>query len=370
VRRSAVVLLLLSVLFAFCGAASGGPAHPAKKHPRPHPHRKPPRGPRGPRGPQGPQGPAGSEGLPGPQGNPGPDVSFTTQNVVYAAGPDAALGPSGSATSVASSQASCPTGGVAMSGGWDTHSQIPAKTNAFQSIRVGTSSWKVVLVNTDSSGGGFFAFVICAIPGASAKTDVWSKTAAPETGDRRGPPGPRGRQGLPGPDGPQGQQGPAGPQGTPGSFKAGIQYVEGNSVYLLTGETGVSTATCPAGKVALGGGWEGAPDSDIVVVHNVTLNRRVGTDGWEVRMVSQYSAPPPYRQEGFRTVVTCGGLPAAADVRGKNTPGPRGPRGKPGPPGDPGPIGETGPKGPDGASGMLKAVNLYSSVGQIGRAHV
>jgi hypothetical protein len=359
--RSAVLLTSFAMLFGVCGGATAHVILDSKG--------KPPRGPRGPRGRPGPQGPQGSEGLPGPQGKPGADVSFTTTNVVYRSGPDAALGPTGTANAIGSSTASCPSGSVAISGGWDTHTQVPSKLTAFRSIRVEPAGWKVEIVNQDPSSGSFFAFVVCAIPGATAKAadavgseEGGTAKTVPTSGERRGPRGPRGRRGPPGLDGPDGPQGPVGPQGVAGSFKVGLDFALGDPVYLNTGETGVSTATCPPGKVALGGGWEGAPDADTVLIHSVTLNRRIGTDTWQVRMVSQFTAQPPNRPEGFRAIVTCGGL-AAASQFAKNAPGPRGPRGKPGPPGDEGSIGPTGPQGPDGVAGVLKPANLYTALG-------
>jgi len=82
----------------------------------------------------------------------------------------------------------------------------------------------------------------------------------------RGPRGPRGFRGFRGPQGVQGPQGPAGQQGAAGAAGAqGIQGpagISGYQVVLGPGSpnvapqaTGADTAVCPAGKKAIGGGF-------------------------------------------------------------------------------------------------------------------
>jgi Collagen triple helix repeat (20 copies) len=78
----------------------------------------------------------------------------------------------------------------------------------------------------------------------------------------QGEPGPAGPQGDPGPQGDQGDPGPQGPPGAPGPQgdpgPAGAQLVTGTPVTSAANAarntTVTATATCPAGKVALGGG--------------------------------------------------------------------------------------------------------------------
>jgi len=78
----------------------------------------------------------------------------------------------------------------------------------------------------------------------------------------QGDPGPQGPQGDPGPQGPQGDPGPQGPQGDPGpqgpAGPAGAQLVTGTPVTSAANAPRntlvTATATCPAGKVLLGGG--------------------------------------------------------------------------------------------------------------------
>lgn len=71
-----------------------------------------------------------------------------------------------------------------------------------------------------------------------------------------GPAGPQGPQGEIGPQGPQGEVGPQGPQGDPGP--SGSQLVPGAPVTSAANAARntlvTATATCPAGKVLLGGG--------------------------------------------------------------------------------------------------------------------
>ena len=82
-----------------------------------------------------------------------------------------------------------------------------------------------------------------------------------------GPKGDTGPQGLPGPAGPAGQAGPAGPTGSAGADgKDGVDGVNGVSGYELaqgsastrSGATLEKDVACPAGKVAISGGFRAA----------------------------------------------------------------------------------------------------------------
>lgn len=64
-----------------------------------------------------------------------------------------------------------------------------------------------------------------------------------------GPPGPAGRQGPEGPQGPVGPQGPAGPSGMSG-WQIVTSVSRANGLDTMTS----AYATCPAGKIVVGGG--------------------------------------------------------------------------------------------------------------------
>ena len=103
------------------------------------------------------------------------------------------------------------------------------------------------------------------------------------------PAGPQGPQGEQGPQGTQGPQGPQGPQGTPGAPGiSGFQVVDGPTVSVDPGRTSQSTATCPAGKKAISGGYETGSSA------NVTLNRTgpssAAATGWYVRITNNDAA--------------------------------------------------------------------------------
>jgi hypothetical protein len=74
------------------------------------------RGPQGAPGAPGPAGPAGPAGPPGPPGPQGPAGGVAA--TVDALGPEIAVGPLGSDTSVQASKAECPSGTVVVGGGY------------------------------------------------------------------------------------------------------------------------------------------------------------------------------------------------------------------------------------------------------------
>jgi hypothetical protein len=115
------------------------------------------RGPRGPRGFRGPRGPRGPQG---PQGG------FTTSNITYVSGPVSHLCQLGGGDcAVGASAASCPTGKVAIGGGWigDTPDPPISATAAADGPMSDGAGWAVILVNdTSSTTASFHAVAACA----------------------------------------------------------------------------------------------------------------------------------------------------------------------------------------------------------------
>jgi hypothetical protein len=72
------------------------------------------------------------------------------------------------------------------------------------------------------------------------------------------PAGPKGDPGARGPKGEQGIAGAKGDKGDPGANGvSGYQEVIGPDKTLTVGQAGLSTANCPVGKKAVGGGYDG-----------------------------------------------------------------------------------------------------------------
>jgi hypothetical protein len=115
------------------------------------------------------------------------------------------------------------------------------------------------------------------------------------------------RKTLKGRRGPPGLQGPA---GQPGALNATVVRGERVSMCADTGtfqpcQVAASIADCPAGNVALAGGWDGLdnPPLDATVAYNY------GAGGsWGVIMVNHLSLPA-----SFQTVATC--APGGASAR-------------------------------------------------------
>lgn len=91
---------------------------------------------------------------------------------------------------------------------------------------------------------------------------VWDKYGQPGPGGPQGPQGEQGlqgEQGSAGPEGPagpqgeQGEQGPAGPEGPAGGI-SGRQFVTSEGITVQPGQFALRNVSCPAGKVAIGGG--------------------------------------------------------------------------------------------------------------------
>jgi hypothetical protein len=85
--------------------------------------------------------------------------------------------------------------------------------------------------------------------------------------------GPKGPEGPPGPAGPDGPAGPAGPPGTPGL--SGYQVVT-TAVGPDASSPKVGTASCPAGKLPIGGGAQTDVPNDTILA----VSQPSGGSGW------------------------------------------------------------------------------------------
>jgi hypothetical protein len=175
------------------------------------------RGQRGPRGAAGEQGPAGPAGLAGPAGSVG------QQGATGAAGPQGPAGAQGPQGDVGE--------GLHVTGSVDDASDLPE----------------------DATTGD--AYIVT----ADGHLHVWDGEAWIDAGLVRGPAGPTGAAGPAGPQGaagPAGQTGPAGAAGADGADGglAGYQIVTGTPEPVQGGDVETVSVSCPAGKLATGGG--------------------------------------------------------------------------------------------------------------------
>jgi hypothetical protein len=119
----------------------------------------------------------------------------------------------------------------------------------------------------------------------------------------RGNVGPQGAPGSQGPAGPEGAAGPAGPAGIPG-------VVEVESAFVVIPANGVNGAyaSCPAGDVALGGGWDGGTDPP--VVDSVGYDDPIGNNtAWDVVMADNGGSTAT-----VAAVVECAPAPSGAAI--------------------------------------------------------
>lgn len=112
----------------------------------------------------------------------------------------------------------------------------------------------------------------------------------------QGAPGTPGAQGLPGEKGAPGEKGDTGSAGTNGV--SGYQLVETAVTALPAGDNVIATATCPAGKVALGGGVE--PNISTSIYVNRASISGATNNAYTARVTNASGAD---RQ--FRVQVTC-----------------------------------------------------------------
>jgi hypothetical protein len=110
-----------------------------------------------------------------------------------------------------------------------------------------------------------------------------------------------------GPRGLRGPQGAVGRQGPPGVFSAAnVVQVPGPSVALCmfgagTCAVGSSIATCPPGKVVIGGGWDGETNPPLSAT--VGYNEPTSPTTWSVVMVNDDNTTTA----SFHAVATCAG---------------------------------------------------------------
>lgn len=197
-----------------------------------------PRGAQGPAGPAGSQGPAGAAGL---QGAPGP------QGATGAQGPQGPKGDTGA--------------GVHVSGSVATVADLPAGA---------------------AEGDAYIVL-------ATGHLHVWDGAAWVDAGAVRGPEGPAGPAGPTGPAGPQGVAGATGPAGADGDDGglAGYEIVIGSALPIAAADLVVTTsATCPAGKVALGGGASVADPMGEVLFTSSRPTVAGATYGWSVTLLN------------------------------------------------------------------------------------
>ncbi len=116
----------------------------------------------------------------------------------------------------------------------------------------------------------------------------------------RGNAGPQGAQGAPGA---QGAQGPQGPAGIPG-----VVEVESAAVVLSPDGVNGTYASCPAGDVALGGGWDGGsdPDPDGTADYDYPIGNNTA---WDVVMTDHSGLTTT-----FAAVIECAPAPAGAAI--------------------------------------------------------
>jgi Collagen triple helix repeat (20 copies) len=113
---------------------------------------------------------------------------------------------------------------------------------------------------------------------------TWNQAGPQGPAGATGPVGAPGPQGAPGPAGTPGPQGASGPQGQPGTpgpaGVAGYEITSTHQTLSLNGSIDV-TATCPAGKRVIGGGYV-APS----VLDTASSSRPEGDTGWRVEFKS------------------------------------------------------------------------------------
>lgn len=176
-------------------------------------------GPQGPAGAVGPQGASGAEGAPGAMGPMGPAGPVGPAGPIGPAGPAGPEGPQGVAGAAGLTGPPGPMGPVG-----------PAGPEGAQGA--------------------------AGVPGAAGPIGPAGPAGPEGAQGAQGPQGTSGPAGAMGPMGPIGPMGPAGPQGVPGVSGYEVVATPVVSVTVNGNQTTTLSAACPAGKIAVGGGFD------------------------------------------------------------------------------------------------------------------
>ena len=191
-------------------------------------------------GPTGPAGPAGATGPAGPAGEKGPAGAAGATGPAGPAGPQGPAGSDGAPGATGATGATGPAGPAGPAG-----------------------------------------------PTGPAGADGKDGATGPQgPAGPQGNPGPKGDTGAPGAPGAQGPTGPQGPQGAAAPI-AGFETVPvlafPNGAANVAGLATLATdATCPPGKVVVGGGFEGLTDSALQMHHIASYPSSSNT--WTVKL--------------------------------------------------------------------------------------
>jgi hypothetical protein len=202
---------------------------------------------RGPAGPAGPAGPKGDTGAVGPKGDTGAAGSKGDTGAAGSKGDTGAIGPKGD------------TGDVGPKG--DTGAVGP---------------------KGDTGAAGPKGDTGLAGP-VGPQGEVGPPGPAGSTGPK-GDTGATGAIGATGPQGPMGLMGPVGPQGLPGVSGYFIASTPSTTVTVAGNSTTSMSASCPAGKNVIGGGYESAQAAATnYAVHPVSMFPSAA-DTWRVTL--------------------------------------------------------------------------------------
>jgi hypothetical protein len=122
----------------------------------------------------------------------------------------------------------------------------------------------------------------------TSTTQACPKGYTPVTWGQTGPQGPKGDTGAAGPQGPTGPPGPAGPMGGLSSY----QYVNGGLSVASSGAFTWKALWCPAGTVALSGGYDAWPEGHMITYEPVSTGEQyvpgeyAPANGWLFGMAS------------------------------------------------------------------------------------
>lgn len=245
---------------------------------------------------RGPEGLAGSVGAPGPQGEPGIAGPSGATGATGAVGPSGPIGPSGPAGPQG------PSGATGAQGETGAPGSVGAQGPAGPQGDPGPQG----AVGSQGPAGSQ------GLAGAQGEAGpVGPHGPAGPQGDRgpEGSQGASGPQGIAGPQGPGGLQGPMGLQGPAGpAGPAGPSGVSGYEIVTALSQvvtvagfgTFAMTATCPAGKHAIAGGYESLGNAYLLTP---IASHPFAIDTWRVVLRSPQVAPTPSVQ--VRVHVVC-----------------------------------------------------------------